>query len=65
MERTVSDDGIPFNPFDQIGPDTTLSVEEREIGGLGVLLVKEMTTSQTYQRLRNRNIVTLTINTES
>jgi sigma-B regulation protein RsbU (phosphoserine phosphatase) len=61
----VSDDGIPFNPFDQIGPDTTLSVEEREIGGLGVLLVKEMTTSQTYQRLRNRNIVTLTINTES
>ena len=60
----VSDDGIPFNPFDQISPDTTLSVEEREIGGLGVLLVKEMTDSQVYKRHSNRNIVTLTINTE-
>ena len=60
----VSDDGIPFNPFDQVGPDTTLSVEERKIGGLGVLLVKEMTNSQAYQRLSNRNIVTLTIHTE-
>jgi sigma-B regulation protein RsbU (phosphoserine phosphatase) len=60
----VSDDGIPFNPFDQVGPDTTLSVEEREIGGLGVLLEKEMTNSQAYQRLSNRNIVTLTIHTK-
>ncbi len=60
----VSDDGIPFNPFDQIGPNTTLSVDEREIGGLGILLVKEMTDSQAYQRQSNRNIVTLTINTE-
>ena len=46
----ITDDGIPFNPFDQIGPDTTLSVEEREIGGLGILLVKEMTDKQAYQR---------------
>jgi sigma-B regulation protein RsbU (phosphoserine phosphatase) len=61
----VSDDGIPFNPFDQISPDTTLSVEEREIGGLGVLLVKELTDSQSYQRLSNMNIVTFTINTEN
>jgi sigma-B regulation protein RsbU (phosphoserine phosphatase) len=61
----VSDDGIPFNPFDQIGPDTTLSVEEREIGGLGILLVKEMTDSQAYQRLSNKNIVTFTLDTEN
>jgi sigma-B regulation protein RsbU (phosphoserine phosphatase) len=61
----VSDDGIPFNPFDQIGPDTTLSVEEREIGGLGIVLVQEMTDSQAYQRLSNKNIVTFTINTEN
>jgi sigma-B regulation protein RsbU (phosphoserine phosphatase) len=38
----VSDDGIPFNPFDRVGPDTTLSIEEREVGGLGVFLVTEM-----------------------
>jgi sigma-B regulation protein RsbU (phosphoserine phosphatase) len=58
----VSDDGIPFNPFDRISPDTTLSLDEREIGGLGVLLVAEMIDSHSYQRLRNRNIITLAIN---
>ena len=58
----VADDGIPFNPFDRIGPDTSLSVEEREIGGLGVLLVTEMTDSQTYHRRRDQNVITLTIN---
>lgn len=52
--------GIPFNPFDRIGSDT-LSLDEREIGGLGVLLVTKMTDSHSYQRLRNRNIITLTI----
>jgi sigma-B regulation protein RsbU (phosphoserine phosphatase) len=57
----ISDDGMPFNPFDRIGPDTTLSVEEREIGGLGLLLVTRMTDSHSYQRLRDRNIITLTI----
>jgi sigma-B regulation protein RsbU (phosphoserine phosphatase) len=57
----ISDDGMPFNPFDRIGPDTTLSVEDREIGGLGLLLVTRMTDSHSYQRLRDRNIITLTI----
>ena len=57
----VSDDGIPFNPFTHSDPDTSLSVEEREIGGLGVMLVKKLTDSQAYQRLSDRNVVTLTI----
>jgi sigma-B regulation protein RsbU (phosphoserine phosphatase) len=61
----VSDDGIPFNPFDQVAPDTTLSIEERGIGGLGVLLIREMTDRQTYQRLSNKNIVTFTVKTEN
>jgi sigma-B regulation protein RsbU (phosphoserine phosphatase) len=56
----VSDDGIPFNPFDRIGPDVTLSVEEREIGGLGVLLVTEMMDEYHYQRHKNKNSVTMT-----
>jgi sigma-B regulation protein RsbU (phosphoserine phosphatase) len=57
----VSDDGIPFNPFDRIGPDVTLSVEEREIGGLGVLLVTEMMDEYHYQRHKNKNSVTMKI----
>ena len=57
----ISDDGIPFNPFALSNPDTSLSVEERDIGGLGVMLVKELTDSQVYQRLSDRNVITLTI----
>jgi len=60
----VSDDGIPFNPFTHIDPDTSLSAEEREIGGLGVMLVRELTDSHAYQRLSDRNVVTLTIKLE-
>jgi sigma-B regulation protein RsbU (phosphoserine phosphatase) len=62
---TVTDDGVPFNPFDQVGPDTTLSVEERDIGGLGVLLVVELMDECTYKRLRDRNVVTLTLATDT
>ena len=60
---TVTDDGKPFNPFDRVGPDTTLSLEERDIGGLGVLLVAKLMDQCTYRRLRNRNVVTLTMAT--
>ena len=38
-----------------------MSIEERDIGGLGVMLVKELTDSQVYQRLSDRNVITLTI----
>jgi sigma-B regulation protein RsbU (phosphoserine phosphatase) len=57
----VSDDGIPFNPFDRVGPDTTLSIQEREVGGLGVLLVTEMMDECQYQRHKNRNTVIMTL----
>ena len=57
----VSDDGIPFNPFDRVGPDITLSLEEREIGGLGVFLVTEMMDDCHYQRHSNKNSVTMTL----
>jgi sigma-B regulation protein RsbU (phosphoserine phosphatase) len=58
----VSDDGIPFNPFALNRPDTSLNVDDRQIGGLGVMLVSEMTDSQHYERLSGRNVITLTIN---
>ena len=59
---TVADDGVPFNPFDRVGPDTSLSIEDRDIGGLGVLLVTELMDQTHYQRRRDRNVVTLTMN---
>ena len=62
---TVTDDGIPFNPFDRVGPDTTLSIEERDIGGLGVLLVTELMDEYHYQRRPNSNVVTLTMHLQA
>jgi anti-sigma regulatory factor (Ser/Thr protein kinase) len=53
---------MPFNPFDQAQPDTALSVEERKIGGLGVLLVKELMSDVNYQRQQDSNVVTLILN---
>lgn len=35
------DSGVPFNPLEKADPDVTLSAEEREIGGLGIFMVKK------------------------
>jgi PAS domain S-box-containing protein len=56
---TIADDGDPFNPFDLDAPDTEASLEDREIGGLGVHLVRNVMTEVSYQRLEGRNVVTL------
>ena len=55
---TISDDGIPFNPIEEEAPDTTLPVEDRSIGGLGIMLVRKLSDKLTYKRDLNRNVVT-------
>jgi sigma-B regulation protein RsbU (phosphoserine phosphatase) len=55
----ISDDGIPFNPFQRTAPDTKATVEDRDIGGLGIHLVNKMFDHVSYQRNINKNIVTL------
>ena len=57
---TLTDDGSPFDPFIQIAPDTTLSVDIRRIGGLGIHLVQQMMDACSYDRRDDRNVVTLT-----
>ena len=52
--------GIPFDPTQQEEPDITLSAEERPIGGLGILLVRELMDSINYERINGENILTLT-----
>jgi len=56
---TLSDDGPPFDPFARAAPDTSLSVDERQIGGLGIHLVRQMMDDVRYQRLADRNVVVL------
>ena len=56
---TVTDDGAAFDPFGQEAPDTTLSVEERPIGGLGIHLVEQLMDQVSYQRREGHNVVVL------
>ena len=56
---TVTDNGTPFDPFGRDSPDTTLSVEERPIGGLGLHLVGQLMDQVSYQRREGHNVVVL------
>jgi len=56
---TLKDGGVPFNPFSRETPDTSESLEEREIGGLGIHLVRSMMDEYNYQRQISKNVVTL------
>ncbi len=55
------DSGKQFDPTAQAEVDTSLSVEERPIGGLGIHLVKQIMDEVSYERLDGKNILTMTI----
>lgn len=54
-----SDDGIPYDPTKQPEPDITLSAEEREIGGLGIFMVKKSMDRILYENTDGHNILTI------
>ena len=54
-----TDKGVPFNPLEHIDPDITLDAAERNIGGLGILMVKKRMDSFTYEYKDSCNIVTI------
>ena len=56
---TLSDWGRPFNPLEHEDPDVTLSAEERQIGGLGILMVRKSMDLFTYERMDRQNIITI------
>ena len=56
---TITDSGVPFDPTQQKEADITLSAEEREIGGLGIHLVKQIMDEVRYERTEDKNILTL------
>jgi sigma-B regulation protein RsbU (phosphoserine phosphatase) len=60
---TISDDGVPFNPLGIQTPDTGLSVDERELGGLGIHLVRNLVDDISYQRRINRNVLSVVMHT--
>ena len=61
LSISFTDNGIPYNPLEAAEPDITLSAEEREVGGLGIFMVKKMTESMEYEYKDDKNVLTLVI----
>lgn len=57
---TFTDSGIPYNPLEKPDPDVTLSADEREIGGLGIYIVKKTMDEVKYERKDGKNILSVT-----
>ena len=55
---SITDTGVAFNPLDRKDPDTTLSLEEREIGGLGIFITKKTMDEIYYVYENGKNILT-------
>ena len=56
---TFIDNGVPYDPLKQEDPDTTLSIEERQIGGLGIYMVKKTMDDITYEYKDGKNILAI------
>ena len=56
---TFIDRGVPYNPLLKEDPDTSLSVDERQIGGLGIFMVKKAMDGMDYEYSDGRNIVSV------
>jgi sigma-B regulation protein RsbU (phosphoserine phosphatase) len=59
LKFVISDSGTPFDPTTKGEVDTTLSAEERGIGGLGIHLIRQIMDSINYERVDGKNVLTL------
>ena len=59
IKFVITDSGGAFNPTEVSAADTTLSAEDRPIGGLGILLVRKLMDSINYERSQGKNVLTL------
>ena len=59
MIMTFTDSGVPFNPLEREDPDVTLPAEQRQIGGLGIFMVKKSMDDVKYEYKDGKNILTI------
>lgn len=59
VKITFIDNGNPFNPLASPDADITLPIDQREIGGLGILMVKKFMDDVNYEYKDNKNILTV------
>lgn len=62
VEITFIDGGVPYDPLKKADPDVTLSADEREIGGLGIFMVKKSMDNIAYEYRDGKNILSITKN---
>lgn len=55
----LSDSGKEFDPTMAPDADVTLSAEDRQIGGLGIFLIRQIMNEVKYERIEGKNILTL------
>ncbi len=60
IEIRFIDSGVPFDPLAKADPDLSIPVEEREIGGLGIFIVKKLMNEVSYVRENDKNILMIT-----
>jgi sigma-B regulation protein RsbU (phosphoserine phosphatase) len=60
LKFVITDTGVAFNPTEASIADTSLSAEDRPVGGLGILLVRKLMDAINYERIDGKNILTLT-----
>lgn len=56
---TFVDQGVPYDPLKREDPDITLPAEERQIGGLGIFMVKKSMDAVFYDYQDGKNILTI------
>ena len=62
VRLTFIDTGVAYNPLEAPDPDVTLAADERQMGGLGVYLVKKTMDDVSYEHVDGRNILRITKN---
>ena len=56
---TFIDKGVPYDPLSNADPDVTLSADERQIGGLGIYMVKKSMDEISYEYKNGQNILSI------
>ncbi len=61
LHATVSDDGVAFNPLTRPAPDLQTPIEQRQVGGLGIHLLRTLSQTADYRRDGDRNVLTFSM----
>lgn len=62
LSISFRDGGVAFDPLAKADPDINAPLEERQIGGLGIFLCKQMMDLVEYERLGNDNVLRMKVN---